>query len=99
MIINDLDSCYIVFDTKNRNTELDTLLIKSRHNSFYIMDTYNLLRFVDAQDSNSQYDYALEEIRCGRKRSHWIWFVLKTEDIHPPKWGMSVHFSFSLVQL
>lgn len=39
------------------------------------MDTYNLLRFVDAQDSYSQYDYALEEIRCGRKRSHWIWFV------------------------
>ena len=25
MIINDLDGCYIVFDTKNRNTELDTL--------------------------------------------------------------------------
>ena len=28
MIINDLDDYYIVFDTKNRNTELDTLLIK-----------------------------------------------------------------------
>ena len=27
MIINDLDGCYIVFDTKNRNTELDTLVI------------------------------------------------------------------------
>ena len=27
MIINDLDDYYIVFDTKNRNTELDTLLI------------------------------------------------------------------------
>ena len=26
MIINDLDDYYIVFDTKNRNTELDTLL-------------------------------------------------------------------------
>jgi hypothetical protein len=26
MIINDLDGYYIVFDTKNRNTELDTLL-------------------------------------------------------------------------
>ena len=25
MIINDLDGCYIVFDTKNRNMELDTL--------------------------------------------------------------------------
>ena len=27
MIINDLDGCYIVFDTKNRNMELDTLSI------------------------------------------------------------------------
>ena len=25
MIINDLDGYYTVFDTKNRNTELDTL--------------------------------------------------------------------------
>ena len=28
MIINDLDGYYIVFDTKNWNTELDTLDIK-----------------------------------------------------------------------
>ena len=28
MIINDLDGYYIVFDTKNWNTELDTLQIK-----------------------------------------------------------------------
>ena len=27
MIINDLDGYYIVFDTKNWNTELDTLAI------------------------------------------------------------------------
>ena len=26
MIINDLDDYYIVFDTKNRNTELDALV-------------------------------------------------------------------------
>ena len=30
MIINDLDGYYIVFDTKNWNTELDTLSIWSR---------------------------------------------------------------------
>ena len=29
MIINDLDGYYIVFDTKNWNTELDTLLFWS----------------------------------------------------------------------
>ena len=28
MIINDLDGYYIVFDTKNWNTELDTLVTK-----------------------------------------------------------------------
>ena len=29
MIINDLDGYYIVFDTKNWNTELDTLIVNS----------------------------------------------------------------------
>ena len=29
MIINDLDGYYIVFDTKNWNTELDTLVVIS----------------------------------------------------------------------
>ena len=33
MIINDLDGYYIVFDTKNWNTELDTLL-------FYQLNLY-----------------------------------------------------------
>ena len=28
MIINDLDDYYIVFDTKNRNIELDTLFVE-----------------------------------------------------------------------
>ena len=28
MIINDLDDYYIVFDTKNRNIELDTLFVR-----------------------------------------------------------------------
>ena len=35
MIINDLDGYYIVFDTKNWNTELDTL----------VTDRYNLSDF------------------------------------------------------
>ena len=35
-------------------------------------------RFLDAQNagSSSAYDRALTELRLGRKRSHWIWFVL-----------------------
>jgi len=32
MIINDLDGYYIVFDTKNWNTELDTLATLSQRN-------------------------------------------------------------------
>ncbi len=39
------------------------------------MDTYHLSRFLTAQDSYSRYKTALEEIRNGRKRSHWMWFV------------------------
>ncbi len=36
-------------------------------------DPFDLRRFVDAQDR--VYDTVLEELRNGRKRSHWIWFV------------------------
>lgn len=41
----------------------------------------NLLRFVNAQDSGGIYDgtgtyaQALEEVRAGHKRGHWIWYV------------------------
>ena len=36
-------------------------------------DRFDLQRFVEAQDR--VYETALEELRAGRKRSHWIWFV------------------------
>ena len=35
MIINDLDGYYIVFDTKNWNTELDTL-VTNQHGDSYL---------------------------------------------------------------
>jgi uncharacterized protein (DUF1810 family) len=38
-------------------------------------DDFNLQRFVGAQDRDGAYDRALAELRAGRKRSHWIWFV------------------------
>lgn len=38
-------------------------------------DRFNLQRFVDAQDREGAYDRALAELRAGRKRGHWIWFV------------------------
>lgn len=34
---------------------------------------YNLQRFVDAQ--RLDYTTALNEIKNGRKRSHWIWYI------------------------
>lgn len=34
-----------------------------------------LERFVTAQDEGGTYDRALAELRAGRKRSHWVWFV------------------------
>lgn len=36
-------------------------------------DPYNLSRFVEAQAGD--YEQALAEIRDGRKRSHWMWYV------------------------
>ena len=36
-------------------------------------DRFNLSRFVDAQEP--LFDTALAELRAGRKRSHWMWFV------------------------
>ena len=36
----------------------------------------SLQRFHDAQaDAHAGYDTALAEIRCGRKTSHWIWYI------------------------
>jgi uncharacterized protein (DUF1810 family) len=35
----------------------------------------DLERFVRAQDERGTYDDALAELRAGRKRSHWMWFV------------------------
>jgi uncharacterized protein (DUF1810 family) len=36
-------------------------------------DPFNLARFVSAQAQT--YEHALAELRDGRKRSHWMWFV------------------------
>src|SRR5947209_19087460 len=41
-------------------------------------DPYDLGRFVRAQEEN--YEEALAEIRAGRKRSHWMWYVFPQFD-------------------
>jgi uncharacterized protein (DUF1810 family) len=40
-----------------------------------ITDFFDLERFVIAQDAGGTYARALEELRQGRKASHWMWFV------------------------
>jgi len=37
--------------------------------------TFDLQRFVDAQNDRDTYRRALAELRAGLKTSHWMWFV------------------------
>ena len=37
------------------------------------VDPHNLQRFIAAQAED--YEIALQELRQGRKRSHWIWYI------------------------
>jgi uncharacterized protein (DUF1810 family) len=37
-------------------------------------DPFNLQRFLDAQ-AGGVFEQAIAELRAGRKRSHWMWFV------------------------
>ena len=75
MIINDLDGYYIVFDTKNWNTELDTLLINVRMSFMHILNeqtretlsrklgkTYDEILQMSAEELD-----ALVEARIGKK--------------------------------
>lgn len=39
------------------------------------MDTFDIQRFIKAQESNDSYKFALNEVRNGRKRNHWIWYI------------------------
>ncbi len=38
-------------------------------------DPFNLARFLGAQDAEGAYERAVLELRTGRKRSHWMWFI------------------------
>jgi uncharacterized protein (DUF1810 family) len=41
-------------------------------------DPFHLNRFVNAQQG--EYERALAEIRAGRKRSHWMWYIFPQFD-------------------
>jgi len=38
-------------------------------------DSFELQRFVDAQDAGGAFAAAVSELKAGRKLSHWMWFV------------------------
>ena len=40
-----------------------------------VADPFDLERFVTAQDAGGTSRHALDELRAGAKRSHWMWFV------------------------
>ena len=42
------------------------------------VDPYDLARFVQAQERD--YEQAMSEIRSGRKRSHWMWYIFPQFD-------------------
>ena len=58
MIINDLDGYYIVFDTKNWNTELDTLLNRSKFHlsEIRIHELLNFFKQYGIDSSRFPYD-------------------------------------------
>lgn len=41
-------------------------------------DPYDLRRFVEAQEAD--YERALAELRSGRKRTHWMWYIFPQLD-------------------
>ncbi|MBF0548749.1 MAG: DUF1810 domain-containing protein [Candidatus Riflebacteria bacterium] len=47
-------------------------------NSKNASDVFDLDRFVQAQESD--HDRALHEIQCGRKTSHWMWYIFPQFD-------------------
>jgi uncharacterized protein (DUF1810 family) len=40
-----------------------------------LADPFDLERFVTAQNRDGIYENALDELRRGRKATHWMWFV------------------------
>ena len=41
---------------------------------------FNIERFIEAQERDNMYETALQEVKDGWKRSHWIWYVFPQMD-------------------
>ena len=55
MIINDLDGYYIVFDTKNWNTELDTLSFRYSNSNIQFRTPKCLKRYTKVKEWDNEY--------------------------------------------
>ncbi len=55
-------------------------------------NSYALERFLNAQDGS--YAQALAELKAGRKRSHWIWYILPQLAVLGRS-GMAQHYGIS----
>ena len=51
----------------------DARALGANGKAFDMDDPFNLQRFVDAQDG--VFDRVCSELRAGRKRSHWMWYI------------------------
>src|SRR5436190_6402629 len=57
-------------------------------------DPWNLSRFLEAQETD--YDQALSELRAGRKRTHWMWYIFPQLDGLASS-DMSKHYSLKSI--
>lgn len=54
-------------DENNRPHDFDIPIMRSLY--------MGLDRFIEAQDKHNTYQTALEEVKAGKKKTHWIWYV------------------------
>ena len=54
-------------DENNRPHDFDIPIMRSLY--------MGLDRFIEAQDKRNTYQTALEEVKAGRKKTHWIWYI------------------------
>jgi uncharacterized protein (DUF1810 family) len=60
-------------EIRNSETMTNPTDSSNLHDTHSNDDTHNLSRFLQAQEHT--YEQALSEIKSGRKRTHWMWFI------------------------
>jgi uncharacterized protein (DUF1810 family) len=75
--MRDGNSSSRAFEQSDGRVLTATAGVRSQHLIYpaRVSDRYRLQRFVDAQDAGDTYTRAVQELKAGRKVSHWMWFV------------------------